>query len=155
MHILESEHDDVQQHLRLDEPSKIDSDSSDEKGLAIDEDIINDDADTNIIEQTQVNDFLPQRNYFRLNGSIWISFRLKHDVANILNSQNALAAAAAAAAAVAANSASNDRLTPPDMQDARLKLSSAAVAHINGTSEYIYRSKASYQLIKPFQSKTQ
>lgn len=70
-------------------------------------------------------------------------------MANILNSQNALAAAAAA------NSASNDRLTPPDMQDARLKLSSAAVAHINGTSEYIYRSKASYQLIKPFQSKTQ
>lgn len=59
MHILESEHDDVQQHLRLDEPSKIDSDSSDEKGLAIDEDIINDDADTNIIEQTQVNDFSP------------------------------------------------------------------------------------------------
>lgn len=70
MHILESEHDDVQQHLRLDEPSKIDSDSSDEKGLAIDEDIINDDADTNIIEQTQVNNFSPQRNYFRLNGSI-------------------------------------------------------------------------------------
>lgn len=60
MQILESEHDDVQQqHLRLDEPSKIDSDSSDEKGLAIDEDIINDDADTNIIEQTQVNDFPP------------------------------------------------------------------------------------------------
>lgn len=58
MQILESEHDDAQQHLRLDEPSKIDSDSSDEKGLAIDEDIINDDADTNIIEQTQVNDFL-------------------------------------------------------------------------------------------------
>lgn len=55
-----------------------------------------------------------------------------------MNSQNALAAAAAAAA-VAVNSASGDRLTP-DMQDARLKLSSAAVAHINGTSEYIYRS---------------
>lgn len=73
------------------------------------------------------------------------SFLLKHDVANLLNSQNALAAAAAAAAAVAVNSASADRLTP-DMQDARLKLSSAAVAHINGTSEYIYRSKAFYLL---------
>lgn len=71
---------------------------------------------------------------------------MKHDVANLLNSQNALAAAAAAAAAVAANSVSTDRLTPPDMQDARLKLSSAAVAHINGTSEYIYRSKVFYLL---------
>lgn len=57
MHILESEHEDVQQHLRLDEPSKIDSDSSDEKGLAIDEDAINDDAECNMIEQTQVCDF--------------------------------------------------------------------------------------------------
>lgn len=60
-------------------------------------------------------------------------------MANLLNSQNALAAVAAAAAD-AANSVSTDRLTP-DIQDARLKLSSAAVAHINGTSEYIYRSK--------------
>lgn len=57
MQLLESEHEDAQQHLRLDEPSKIDSDSSEEKGLAIDEDIINDDAETNIIEQTQVNNF--------------------------------------------------------------------------------------------------
>lgn len=64
---------------------------------------------------------------------------LQQDVANLLNSQNALAVAAAA---VAANSASAERLTP-EMQDARLKLSSAAVAHINGTSEYIYRSKSS------------
>lgn len=57
MQLLENEHEDAQQHhLRLDEPSKIDSDSSDEKGLAIDEDIINDDAETSIMEQTQVNE---------------------------------------------------------------------------------------------------
>lgn len=57
MQILENEQGDVQPHLRLDEPSKIDSDSSEGKGLAIDEDIINDDADSQIIEQTQVNAF--------------------------------------------------------------------------------------------------
>lgn len=50
MQILESELDDAQQHLQLDDPSKIDSDSSEGKGLAIDED-----AESNIIEQAQVN----------------------------------------------------------------------------------------------------
>lgn len=70
------------------------------------------------------------------NFLIQLSFK---DVTNLINSQNALAAAAAAAA-VAANSATSERLTP-EIKDARLKLSSAAVAHINGTSEYIYRSK--------------
>lgn len=68
MQLLESEHEDVQQHLRLDEPSKIDSDSSDEKGLAIDEDIINDDAETNIIEQTQVNGFFLSLHDFSIFG---------------------------------------------------------------------------------------
>lgn len=74
MQLLESEHEDAQQHLRLDEPSKIDSDSSDEKGLAIDEDVINDDAETNIIEQTQVGKiffehdfvFLADQNFSKL-----------------------------------------------------------------------------------------
>lgn len=72
-------------------------------------------------------------------------------MANLLNSQNALAAAAAAVA-VAANSASSECLTP-EMQDARLKLSSAAVAHINGTSEYIYRSKMT--ILIPFTRSSQ
>lgn len=56
----------------------------------------------------------------------------KQDVTSLLNSQSALAAAAAF-------SASTDRITP-ELQDAHVKLSTAAVAHINGTSEYIYRS---------------
>lgn len=56
MLLLDNEHDEAQQHLQMDEPSKMDSDSSEEKGLAIDEDIINDDAETNIIEQSQVKE---------------------------------------------------------------------------------------------------
>lgn len=136
------------QHIRLDDQVKIASNSLDEKRLeqTTDEDIIQDDTEPIILEQSQVNQ--TKFNYFEIIVSNCIAnFLFEHriqDVANLLNSQNALAAAAAAAAAVAANSTSTERLTP-EMQDARLKLSSAAVAHINGTSEYLYRSKSSTQ----------
>lgn len=54
MQILDSEQD-APQHLRMDEPTKVGSDSSDGKEQTIDEDIIHDDAETNLLEQSQVN----------------------------------------------------------------------------------------------------
>lgn len=58
MQILESEQENAQ-HIRMDEQTKVGSECSDGKGLeqAIDDDIIHDDADTNILEQSQVNQY--------------------------------------------------------------------------------------------------
>lgn len=54
MQILESEQDGGQ-HLRMVELNKVGSDSSDGKEPNIDEELIHDDAESNILEQSQVN----------------------------------------------------------------------------------------------------
>lgn len=55
MQILDSEQDSTQ-HIRMDDPIKLSSDSPDRKGIeqSIDDDIIQDDAEPNILEQSQV-----------------------------------------------------------------------------------------------------
>lgn len=46
---------DGEQHLEMDEATKVGSDSSDGKDQTIDEDIVHGDSQTHILEQTQVN----------------------------------------------------------------------------------------------------